>query len=69
MRDRNRGVDLGGLLLDGWTVTEGGEMKTLEMLRDGLCLIALVPAVFVLGAMVDLVSIGLNEELAKRIQK
>jgi hypothetical protein len=44
-------------------------MKTLEILRDGLCLIALVPSVFVLGFMVDLVSTGLNEELAKRVQK
>jgi hypothetical protein len=70
MRNRNRGVGLGDVLLDGWTVTEGGEMKTtIEMLRDGLCLVALVPAVFVLGAMVDLVSIRLNSDLAKRVTK
>jgi hypothetical protein len=69
MRDRNRGVGLGDLLLDGWTVAEGGEMKTIELLRDGLCLVALFPAVFVLGAMVDLVSIRLNADLAKRVTK
>jgi hypothetical protein len=42
---------------------------TIEMLRDGLCLVALVPSVFVLGLMVDLVSIRLNSDLAKRAQK
>lgn len=44
-------------------------MKTIEILRDGLCLIALVPSVFVLGFMVDLVSAGLNEELKQRVKK
>jgi hypothetical protein len=69
MRDRNCGVGLGDLLLDG-SVTEGGEMRTtIEMLRDGLCLVALFPAVFVLGFMVDLVSTGLNDELKQRAQK
>jgi hypothetical protein len=48
---------------------EGGEMKAIELLRDGLCLVALFPAVFVLGCMVDLVSAGLNEELKQRAQK
>jgi hypothetical protein len=44
-------------------------MKTIELLRDGLCLVALFPAVFVLGFVVDLVSTGLNEELKLRVKK
>jgi hypothetical protein len=44
-------------------------MKTIELLRDGLCFVALVPSIFVLGFMVDLVSTGLNDELKQRAQK